>query len=61
MVLFITSFHISLLYSFDSYTSTFETSVLEKLILFCVLKTSILLTSINIDIALKHSGLLVRP
>jgi hypothetical protein len=51
MVLSMTFSHISWLYSFDSSTLTFETSVLEKLILFCVLKTSILLTSINIDIA----------
>jgi hypothetical protein len=61
MVLSLTFSYISWLYSFDSSTLTFETSILEKLILFCVLKTSILLMSINIDIALKHSGLLVRP
>jgi hypothetical protein len=51
MVLSLTFSYISWLYSFNSSTSTFETSVLEKLIIFCVLKTSILLMSINIDIA----------
>jgi hypothetical protein len=55
-VLSITFPYISWLYSFDSSISTFKTSVLERLILFCVLKTSILLTSININIASKIVG-----
>jgi hypothetical protein len=56
MVLSIIFPYISWLYSFDSYILTFETSVLERLILFCVSKTSILLTSINIDIVSRIVG-----
>jgi hypothetical protein len=56
MVLSIIFPYISWLYSFDSSISTFETSVLERLILFCVPKTSILLTLINIDIASRIVG-----
>jgi hypothetical protein len=56
MVLSIIFPYISWLYYFDSSISTFETSVLERLILFCVSKTSILLTSINIDIASRIVG-----
>jgi hypothetical protein len=56
MVLSIIFPYISWLYSFNSSISTFETSVLERLILFRVPKTSILLTSINIDIASRIVG-----
>jgi hypothetical protein len=56
MVLSILFPYISWLYSFDSYISTFETSVLKRLILFCVSKTSIQLTSINIDIVSRIVG-----
>jgi hypothetical protein len=40
----------------NSTTQDRKTSVLERLILFCVSKTSILLTSINIDIASRIVG-----